>query len=634
MMKTVKRFFSILLSGITLLFLAGCGGAGKQAPVPAQSFGEADLSVLTAKNHPRLYVNAKTFKAIRRSLRKNPLLANLHGQMMEQAEKYGLAESPLTYKKDESNKRILHVSRAAITRIASAAYAYRMTGDKRYLAHAEKDLVDVCHFPDWNPSHFLDTGEMSLAVSIGYDWLYDVLSPETRKLIEETLVKYAFEAADGRWFYKGTNNWNQVCNAGLVSGALAIWETRPELCQAMVAKSIESNKGALRFGYYPDGNYPEGSTYWEYGTEFQCIMISALESVFGSDFGICQAPGFERTGDYEMHTIGNTLQRFNYSDCGKGLGGNPAVWFFAQRFNKPEVLFFEQPALENQQYVGNRTLFLALTCAAKAAFSAIPTPSEHLFYGHGTTPVAMMRTGWTVQDLYLGIKGGRAGGPHAHMDAGSFVFDAYGYRWASDYGQPSYSKLEKFFIEQGRGEGGLWDMKQDSQRWDLFAYNNKQHNTLTVNDTKFDVNGYCDLTGIIDKEGVLGASVDITPAFSGQLASAIRTASIVDKAYLEVRDALKAGAKPAHIRWTLVTYGKPEISADGILLSQGDVKMKLEASGAKVSYTSWPTDAASMGLDGKDFVKLVEGSYVIGFEFDIPKETEVNLVTTLKKAGV
>jgi hypothetical protein len=38
-----------------------------------------------------------------------------------------------------------------------------------------------------------------------------------------------------------------------------------------------------------------------------------------------------------------------------------------------------------------------------------------------------------------------------------------------------------------------------------------------------------------------------------------------------------------------------------------------------------------MGLDGKDFVQLVSGSWIVGFEFDLQKNAEVNLVTTLKK---
>ena len=119
------RLFSCIV--VTVFVLAGCNGSGSKAAAPAQTFEEADFSVLTARNHPRLFLNAKDFKSIRKSVKKNPLLANLHGQMMAQAEKYGLAENPLIYKKDESNKRILHVSRAAITRIASAAYAYNMT---------------------------------------------------------------------------------------------------------------------------------------------------------------------------------------------------------------------------------------------------------------------------------------------------------------------------------------------------------------------------------------------------------------------------------------------------------------------------------------------------------------------------
>ena len=174
-------------------------------------------------------------------------------------------------------------------------------------------------------------------------------------------------------------------------------------------------------------------------------------------------------------------------------------------------------------------------------------------------------------------------------------------------------------------------MTQDSQRWDLFAYNNKQHNVITINDSKFDVDGFCPVTATEDTPERMGATLDLTPVYFGNVASAVRTAAIVDKAYLEVKDELKAGTKPAHIRWTLVTYGKPEIGPDGIILSQGEVKMKLQASGAKVNYTSWPTDAASMGLDGKDFVDLVEGSYIVGFEFDLPKNAGITLVTTLKK---
>ena len=472
---------------------------------------------------------------------------------------------------------------------------------------------------------------MSLGVAIGYDWLYDVLKPATKKKVEETLVKYAFETAEGRSFYNEVNNWNQICNSGLVTAALAIWETNPELCKAMVSKSIESNKGALKACYSPDGAFPEGSTYWKYGTESQCMMISALETALGSDFGMCSAEGFDMTADYQIHSIGPTLKRFNYSDCDETLGSNPALMFFATRFNKPYLLIYERQAIENDGYVNNYSLFFGLACIARSGISEIPVPPDNVLSGKGDTPVARMRTGWGEKDLYLGIKGGKGAGPHGHMDSGNFVFDAYGYRWASDYGAPPYDKLEAFFIRQGGGESDLWDMGPESKRWDIFPYNNKAHNTITINDSKFDVNSFTPLTAVEDTPSKMSATFDITSCYFGNVQSAVRTAAIVDKAYLEVRDNLKGGSKPARVRWTLVTRGEPEFTDDGIILSQGDVKMKLHAEGAAVTYKSWPTDVDSMGLAGEEFVPFVKGSFIVGYEMTLQKDAEVNLVTTLKK---
>ena len=189
-----------------------------------------DYSRLTAQNHPRLFFGKEDFKAIPKVLKKksNPYFCALHEQMIEMADspKYGQEEKPLEYKKDVSGRRILGISRQALRRIIPDAYAYRVTKDKKYLEHAEADLNDVCDFPDWNPSHFLDTGEMSLAVAVGYDWLYEFLNPVTRDKIETRLKEYGLDAWQKRCkgFWQGTNNWNQVCNAGMVAASLAIYE--------------------------------------------------------------------------------------------------------------------------------------------------------------------------------------------------------------------------------------------------------------------------------------------------------------------------------------------------------------------------------------------------------------------------
>ena len=52
------------------------------------------------------------------------------------------------------------------------SYGYRMTKDPAILKRAELELLAISKFSDWNPSHFLDVAEMTMAAAIGYDWLY------------------------------------------------------------------------------------------------------------------------------------------------------------------------------------------------------------------------------------------------------------------------------------------------------------------------------------------------------------------------------------------------------------------------------------------------------------------------------
>jgi hypothetical protein len=49
-------------------------------------------------------------------------------------------------------RRLLDKSREALKRIFYLSYAYRMTGNKIYLDRAEKELLAVSDFSDWNPS--------------------------------------------------------------------------------------------------------------------------------------------------------------------------------------------------------------------------------------------------------------------------------------------------------------------------------------------------------------------------------------------------------------------------------------------------------------------------------------------------
>jgi hypothetical protein len=70
----------------------------------------------------------------------------------------------------------------------------------------------------------LTTAESTYTAALGFDWLYDVLTPEERTTVRKAIVKNGLTAGVEhydkhlRW-YARRNNWNQVCNAGLAGSA-------------------------------------------------------------------------------------------------------------------------------------------------------------------------------------------------------------------------------------------------------------------------------------------------------------------------------------------------------------------------------------------------------------------------------
>ena len=110
--------------------------------------------------------------------------------------------------------------------------------------------------------------------------------------------------------------------------------------------------------------------------------------------------------------------------------------------------------------------------------------------GGGPVPIVVMRNTWDVEKMtYVGLKGGSPGGPHGHMDGGSFILDAGKVRWACDLGAEGYHRVESMGLN-------LWSAAQDSDRWKLFRLNNKSHNTLVIDDHSQIVRGFATFTEV------------------------------------------------------------------------------------------------------------------------------------------
>lgn len=624
---------------LTLILASSFALAMNAQPAP-------DWSRLNAANHPRLLMDDAELQALKSDIAKedNPALNTLHGLVMHLADSVAAVEAPVLYQKDASNKRILSRSREALTRIFTCAYAYRYSGDEKYLRHAEKDLVDVCSFPDWNPTHFLDAGEMSAATGLGFDWLYNELEESTRQLIAEKIDAYAFKPATDEnlsWFYHDGGNWNQVCNSGLTVAALSVFERLDTAAARVINDAILSNKPSMVKIYSPDGNYAEGPDYWCYGTIYQTLMIDALESALGTDFGLSETEGFDRTAEYLLFTRTTTSKLFNYYDNPSHLIPAYPIWYFADKFDAPELLFNELKMLEEKRYTKTdciRLLPMFVDHAAKigrkhpgALSSAkIPAPA-HMYHGGGTTPVVMVRADWsgTESDAYLGFKGGTPNASHTHLDGGSFVYEAAGVRWSSDLDRQKYETLENQLKSMG---GDLWDVSQNSLRWKIFRMNNKQHSTLTINGHDHNAKGMARLIDCFDDERGRGGRIELSELLSQDMESAVRTIILTKDNGLRITDELSANTSGrAEIRWTMVTEAAPEMTPEGILLRSGGKRMILSTSGCptKPVYTIWNSDPMAYDSPIAVYDAPNPGVWIVGFTTVLAAGESASLITSL-----
>ena len=480
------NFARAVLASCIIMLASGAGGFTliQGHPTVGSPAVTVDPLVSLKAGHPRLFVTESDWAAIREYQKIDPDFAKVVSRIETDA-KTLLSQPPLTYKKE--GKRLLDISRQAEQRILLWSITYHLTGDRVYADRAKTELFDLAAFPDWNPSHFLDVGEMTAAFAVGYDWLYDELDQPSRDVIRRAIVEKALEPAlqpnspNIGWQHT-PNNWNQVCFGGLTLGALAIGDEDPAPARAL----LERARTDISFGlspYAPDGIYPEGPGYWGYGTDYQVLMLGALQSALGTTWNLESSPGFLASAAAQVELTGPTGKPFNFSDSGESTGLEPNAFWFASHLHQPDLLRFERQALAAavarpvtaaDAYHENRLFaMLAIWWSPLPSINA-PSNLPLIWHGDGPNPVGVFRTSWTdTNALFLAFKGGSPSHSHGHMDSGSFVLDADGVRWAIDLGMQEYYSLESKNID-------LWNSAQNGGRWTVFRLNNFSHNTLTI----------------------------------------------------------------------------------------------------------------------------------------------------------
>jgi hypothetical protein len=563
--------------------------------------------------HPRLLLTDEGLAAAMAAAKSDPLRAALHARIIATAEEV-LNAPPARH--IPAGNTSLDQARYAVHYILTCALAYRLTGDKRFATRAKNELFNIAAFSDWNPAHFLDVGELSFAVAIGYDWLYPQLQPAERATLKRALMEKALSFADVAYFPVGSldkrynwtvqiGNWNQVANSGMLSAALVLADEEPEVAR----KVITGARASLIHGmanYDPDGEYPEGPGYWTFGTTYTVIALAELESALGADLGLAASPGFDHTLNYHLAVQGPFGLVFNYADSTDDLQNSPACAWLAERFRLPTAMHSTRTLLEDSLYqekvtkfdptiqrqVVNRFFALHAIWFPREPAEGITAPGLPLdLHFRGVADIALLRSAWNdPRAIFVGFKAGENSDHHGHLDLGSFVLDADGQRWAMDLGPDDYS-LPGYF-------------NTAKLRWPYFRVNNRSHNTVTPGDALQRQHAVAPIIafGSAPERGF--AVADLTPAYPDEAASLRRGIALLDRARVLVQDEYRPAQPGMPLRWTMVTWAKIDVAADGrsaILTSQGrSLRVELlEPATARLSLGSTrPPTAAENQNDG------------------------------------
>ena len=566
-----RRFIARLILGAAVFVAVDiCPSSAQQATYPPTASLEEiqhrirDISA-SSSDHPRLLATQKDLDQLADSSEQDPLRRQVADLVVRQADMLR-DEEPIQRKL--VGRRLLGESRRCVQRVLTLAMAYHLTGDARHAERCRQEMLAAARFRDWNPSHFLDVAEMTFALAIGYDWLYDELDEASRGEIRSAIVQKGvalpFETRHNNWV-RAKNNWGQVCHGGLTAGALAVLEHEPELAARTVHSALQ-NVVASMAAYAPRGSYPEGPGYWHYGTSYNVLLVGVLESALRTDFGLSQAPGFDQTGAYPALACGPSGLFFNYADGRAERSAEPTLFWFASRYRRPDWLHGEREIWQKQAAERRRESFarssrffpLALLWMGDSASPSEVRMPLHWF-GAGEVPVSVHRSSWSdPRATYVGLKGGSPSASHGQMDTGSFVLDSDGVRWAVDLGSEGYHAIESRKMN-------LWSRDQDSDRWTIFRQSNHGHNTLVIDDQLQVAAGDAPIVHFSDNPVRPHSIVDLSPVYRGQVDSAWRGVALLPSREVLIQDELTGLRPGSRVRWGMITGGEPAGLGTGVI---------------------------------------------------------------------
>lgn len=498
--------------------------------------------------HPRLVATEDDFLRLRREVKENKHKARWFKALLEFCDE--IKDAPTLRYELRDGVRLLFVSWDLQRYAVSLALAYKLTGDKKYFDYAWPHLKACAEMPDWNPSHHIDVGTLAYGYAIAYDWFYDIMTEEQKRIMEKGAYENVFYTVnraveDPHTAYTTVlmaNNHNVFCNHGVMATVLSFMDVYPEVA-SKIGSDVTRILEAFMDKYAPLGAYYEGPYYAEAAINYTVRVLSAMQPIFGTTYGLDKAQGFDMVADFVV-LLQSDVASFNFADSKMSLLAIAGMfWIFDHysRFGVKDSVAegnFKNPA-------GQDAAEAILWYNVKNDGECNLATEVH----YKNEEIVAMRDDYRDGQTFVGIKAGKTVYAHSHLDAGSFIFDAKGRRWAYDFGQDNYNLYYKY------------------SHWDVFRLRVESHNSLVINPdrtpgyvlgseapiTEFDVTEQGVKT-VIEKTALYGAERGVASARRGYLFTESRSA-------LVIRDEVSL-TRESDMLWTMYTDADIEISGN------------------------------------------------------------------------
>ena len=506
--------------------------------------------------HPRILMTKTDLERIKSLYKTDPLMKKWGDKVMSTANSW-FGKPEYKYKTQTTGGLDDVIGGTSMNAVMSIIMAYHLTGNDRYLARAWKFVENMCNLPDWNePVTFLDVTEMFFVVGLCYDWLYDYLTEEQRKFIEENAYNkglelmrkvYYSELDPDKYyvtFYNAKNNWGAVTNGATMGGAMAFADVYPEVCFDVIEKANRCIEH-MTASYYPTGAWEEGATYWNYALTYVTYSIICLRNNFGTDFGLSKVPGLEKTGWYGSKLAGATGM-MTMGDTSSGFPNNRHVMFLANEYRDAELMSTRLTEMEKYGHSG--TVLEMLYYDPELNQGDVKPSLDSYMEG---MEVLSLREAWFDKNTtYLGTSGGNNKRAHGHMDIGSFVIDMAGTRFIHDVGGENYEAKGGYFTDN---------------RYRFYASRPEGHNLYIINPEEDNLNYYGQDSAnakaqlLVSKpRGAIG-TMDLSKAYKSWTNSAIRGYMLGDdRRSVTIRDEIDLKGSENYIYWFIHTTASVE----------------------------------------------------------------------------